>query len=84
MRQRVDVDRARLDRPKAPPAAFIAQIRVAVGGADKDALARFNNLLASVAWAVTFGGASDKCFQQRRLGTVHGVHFGNFDKPFAP
>ena len=79
----VDLDGADLDRPEAPPAGLVAQVGGLVRGADEDALARLDHLLAAVARPVAFGRAGDEGLEQRGLGAAHGVHLGDLDQPLA-
>src|SRR5580700_1148984 len=78
-----DIDAADLDGPEAPPASFITEIRRFVGGADENASAWFDHLLASVAGAIALGVAGDEGFEGGGLSLVEGGHFGDLDKPFA-
>jgi hypothetical protein len=74
---------ADFERPEAAAAGFVAQVGVAVGGTDKDALARLNNFPAAVAWPVAFNAPRNEILEQCCLGAIHGVHFGDFNEPFS-
>jgi hypothetical protein len=81
--ERVDVDDASLDRPKTPTASFVAQISVFVGGADEDALARLVHFASTIGGPVLLNLPGDESLEPRRVGPIQGVHFRNFDQPFA-
>ena len=66
------------------PPVFVAQVGVAIGGADEHALARLDHFHAAVAGAVALLLAGDEALEQRRFSPPHGVHFGDFDQPFPP
>ena len=72
-----------LDRPEAAAAGLVAQVGVLVGGADEDALARLDHLLAAVARPVALDRAGDEGLQRRRLGLVERGHLGDLDQPLA-
>ena len=81
--QSIDINIAGLDRPEPAATGFVTQISFAIGGADEHALARLDYFHAAIARPVAFDRAGDESLEQRRLGAAHGVHFGNFDQPFA-
>jgi hypothetical protein len=81
--QGVKIDKAGLNRPKAPAASFVPQINIAIGGADEQALPWLYHLQSPIARPVALHGTRDKRFEFRRFGLAHGVHFGDLDQPFA-
>jgi DNA-binding XRE family transcriptional regulator len=54
-------------RPEPSTAGLVAQIAVAIGGADKDALPWLDHLLATEARAIPLLLASDERLEERRL-----------------
>src|SRR5262249_28079467 len=58
-----NVDNAASDAPETTAAGFVAQIRVFVGGADKDALTRLDHLQSAVARTIALSRAREKRLQ---------------------
>jgi hypothetical protein len=70
MRQRVGIDRAYLNGPKAAPACFVTKMRVFVRCPDENALAGLDHLLAPVRRPIALHRSTYEGLERFSLGTA--------------
>src|SRR4051794_38096524 len=68
-----------LNWPEPTPSGLVPEVCGLVRGADEQALARLDNLLAAVWRSVPFHRARDERLQESGLRPPHGVHLGDLD-----